>query len=195
MNIAAYVRVSSADQNLDRQLDGIKRYVDTHFKSDNVEYIQETGSTKKTRPILDNLIESARLGHYQLIIFWEMSRMGRTVSELIANMRRLDDNGIGWICIKENINSTHKDAFSEFRKLMIAAMAQLERDLMSERIREGIKAKKERGEEIGGSTKRKIVDRVAIIEDIKDGLSYRVIGKKWGVSKSFVQRLGKGVEH
>lgn len=194
--MVAYLRVSSEDQSLDRQRAGItkfwqQRYSDEIRNGLHLWFIEEKQSTLKVRPELEKLIKDAERGEYTHIFFWELSRMGRTVKELIRNMERLDKAKVNWFAIKENIDSFDNSAFSKFKTLMIAAMAQLERDLMSERIKEGIAAKRARGEEVGGSTKRKIVNRDMVIEMISGGASYREIGKAMGVSIAFISRLVK----
>lgn len=130
-----YARVSTCDQNLDRQIDALNKYgVDILFN-------EKMSGTKRERPELNKMIE--RMSPGDTVIIESLSRLGRSTKDLIELMELFNTKGIHLISLKENIDtgsSTGKLLFT-----LMSALAQFERDLISERTTEGLKAARARG--------------------------------------------------
>jgi DNA invertase Pin-like site-specific DNA recombinase len=130
-----YVRVSSADQNSARQLDGVQ--VDKTFA--------EKVSGKDTkRPQLQAMLEYVREG--DLLIVHEMARLGRNLKDLKDIVTGLTDKGVHVEFVKEKMTFTGDD--SPMQKMMfhmMGAWAEFERDIIKERQREGIAIAKKEG--------------------------------------------------
>lgn len=152
--IYGYVRVSTQisdsranNQNFDRQLLILKN---NGVSEDNVfcERISGTVSTSK-RPEFERLLESAVEG--DMIIVSEMSRLARSLADLILTVNNLVNRGIGIKFIKENISVSNNgmDAMSKMVFNIMGAFAEFERDIISDRTKQGLEAVKDSGKKLG----------------------------------------------
>lgn len=133
--IFGYARVSTDVQNLDRQLDALKKYgVD-------VIYNEKMTGTKKDRPELNKLIE--RITEGDTVVIKSLSRLGRSTKDLIELTELFKDKGVRLVSLKESIDtesSTGKLLFT-----LMSALAQFERDTIADRTREGLRSARARG--------------------------------------------------
>lgn len=140
--IFGYARVSTEAQNLDRQLDALKKYgVD-------VIYNEKMTGTKKDRPELSELLERITKG--DTVIIESLSRLGRSTKDLIELTELFKSKGVRLVSLKESIDtetSTGKLLFT-----LMSAIAQFERDTIADRTREGLRSARARGK-TGGRPK------------------------------------------
>jgi DNA invertase Pin-like site-specific DNA recombinase len=173
----AYIRVSSIQQNTDRQLV-------------NVEYdkaFTETVSAKDTaRPQLKAMIEHVREG--DIVVVHSMDRLARNTKDLLEIVEVLKGNGVSIKFIKENLEFTagKDNSMSNLMLTLLGAVAQFERELMLERQREGIEIAKQKGLYKGRSSS---INRKVIMEDINNGLSVRKTAAKYKIAASSVSRI------
>jgi len=173
-----YARVSTCDQNLDRQIDALNRYgVDILFN-------EKMSGTKRERPELNKMIE--RMSHGDTIVIESLSRLGRSTKDLIELMELFNARGVNLVSLKESIDtstSTGKLLFT-----LMSALAQFERDLISERTVEGLRAARARGR-MGG--RPKITDeKIKKARKLYDTRQYSLkeIEEMTGVKKSTLYR-------
>lgn len=173
--VFAYARVSTQDQNLNRQIDKLTEY-GVH-KSDI--YKEKITGTKKSRPELDELLNDVEAG--DKIVITELARLGRSTRDLMNISERLESKGVELHSLKENIDTTTSTGKAMFG--MLSVMAQFERDIISERTHEGLKSARARGR-VGGrpKTASKDIERALILYDAKD-LSVNDICDLVGISK------------
>ncbi|MFI8609023.1 recombinase family protein [Pseudomonas sp. NPDC077649] len=173
-----YVRVSSVDQNTERQLDGIT--LDKTFT--------DKASGKDThRPQLQALLEYVREG--DTIHVHSIDRLARSLADLLKLVEDLNTKGVHVRFHKENLEFTGEN--SPMQKLMLSMMgsfAEFERSMIRERQREGIAKAKENGVYKG---RAKSVDDDAIRTLVVSGVSFRKAAEQLGVSLSSVQRAMK----
>ena len=178
-----YIRVSSVDQNTERQLDGIA--LDKVFTD------KESGATTD-RPQLQAMLEYVREG--DTIYVHSIDRLARSLVDLLKLVEDLIKRGVHICFDKEKLEFTGVDNPTQHLMLsMMGAVAQFERAMIKERQREGIAKAKQKGVYKG---RTKTVDdaaiRAAIAGDgITKGLSYRLAAEHLGVSLSTVQRAMK----
>lgn len=134
MNIA-YVRVSTVEQNEERQLEGLKKY--------NIEkWFNEKVSAKDTnRPKLKELLEFAREG--DTLYIWDFSRLARSTKDLLDIVEYMNTKGINLKSIKENLDTN--TSTGKLMLTMIGAINEFERANLLERQREGIEIAKNKG--------------------------------------------------
>ena len=134
MNIA-YCRVSTVEQNLDRQLEGLKKH--------NIEkWFTEKVSGKDTnRPELQAMLDFAREG--DTIFIHDFSRLARSTKDLLAIVEQLNDKGIHLVSNKENLDTSTPTG--KLMLTMIGAINEFERLNMLERQKEGIAIAKTKG--------------------------------------------------
>ena len=192
MSVYAYIRVSTTQQIISNQkwevLDFCRR---NDIKVD--DYIDVEISSRKSRRErrIEELLGKIRPG--DTIIVSELSRLGRSTAEVVEIVNGLVATGIGLICIKQNINipcdAQRMDMSSKVMITMFSLFAELERDLISERTRQALAAKKAQGVCLGkpkGTLQRSKLDNKA--EAIRELLKHRVaksaISRMLGVSRS-----------
>lgn len=138
-----YARVSTDGQNLDRQIDALNKYgVDILFN-------EKMSGTKRERPELNKLIERMSAG--DTVVIESLSRLGRSTKDLIGLMELFRERGVNLVSLKESIDTSSSTGKLLFT--LMSALAQFERDLISERTVEGLKAARARGR-IGGRPKK-----------------------------------------
>ena len=180
--IYGYARVSTADQNLDRQTDALKNY-----KVDKI-FCEKISGTKKNRPELDKLLLEISSG--DTIVIESLSRLGRSVKNLAELMEFFNENNIRLVSLKETIDTTSSTGRLLFT--IISSLSQFERDVLAERTSEGLKAARARGR-FGGRPKtanEKLNKAIALYKTKEYTITE--ITELTGVSKSTLYRSVKG---
>ena len=160
--VALYVRVSSTDgrQTVENQ----KLILIDHAKRNGLEYdiFEEEESTRKTRPVKQDLLAKLRNFEYESVIIYKLDRWARSSTELILDTKELVDKGIGFISLTDNLDFSSAAGRLQFQ--ILSAFAEFERSLISQRTRDGlarVKAKnpeKKLGRPVGakdGKTRKK----------------------------------------
>lgn len=130
-----YARVSTLDQNLDLQIDALKKAGCGRVFTDKM------SGAKDSRPGLDAMVEFAREGDQ--IVVWKLDRLGRTMKHLVSLVNALHDRGVHLFVIQGDIDTTTSTGRMMFH--LFATFAELERDLIVERTRAGLEAARARG--------------------------------------------------
>ena len=138
MNIG-YARVSTNDQNLYMQEDALKNAGCEEI------YHDIASDAKAARPGLEDALAYLREGG--VLMVWKLDRLGRSIQHLIQTIKALNERGIGFKCLQENIDTTTSSGKLIFH--IFSALAEFERDLIQERTRAGLKAAQARGR-LGG---------------------------------------------
>lgn len=143
--IALYCRVSTSRQTNDNQKARLFEYA----KSNNLEYdlFEEVESTRKTRPIKQELLTALRNGKYSAVVVFKLDRYARSSRELILEIQELTDKGIGFVSISDNLDFSNSVGRLHFQ--ILAAFAEFERSLISERTKEGIARTRAQGTVLG----------------------------------------------
>ena len=170
--LIGYARVSSNDQNLDLQIDALKKIGCSRIFSDKI-----TGN-RKSRPGLDDALSYLRAG--DTLAIWKLDRLGRSVKGLIDLVGKMQEEGIHFRSITDGIETTTPAGRFFFH--VMASLAQMERELLVERTRAGLAAAKKRGR-VGG---RKRVMTSSKFEAAKkllaEGMPPKEIAQNLGVS-------------
>jgi DNA invertase Pin-like site-specific DNA recombinase len=177
-----YARVSTEEQNLDRQLDSLKEAGCEKIFQEKI-----TG-TKKERPELDKLMEQLRSG--DLIIISDLTRLSRSVKDLFSLVDQIEKKGANIKSLKES----WMDTSTPQGKLMFtifAGISQFERDLISQRTLEGLAAARARGRKGGRPKKDEKTITLALKMYQEKTYSISEITKATGVSKTTIYRYIK----
>lgn len=180
--IYGYARVSTADQNLDRQKDALNKYgIDKLF-------CEKISGTKKSRPELDLMLRTIEEG--DTVVIESLSRLGRSVKNLAELMETFNEKGIRLISLKETIDTTSSTGRLLFT--ILSSLAQFERDVLVERTREGLTAARARGR-CGGrpKTDTKAIQKAVALYNTKQ-YSVTEVTDLTGISKSTLYRAIKG---
>src|SRR4030067_2430905 len=145
VNAVGYIRVSTPGQaregeNLRTQRESIERYAQEHGWT-LIEVYSDEGisGAKNNRPALTALLEDAEKKKFEFVIIHSLSRFGRNARDLLNNMEILKNNGIKLLSIKDGID--YSTSYGQAMLTMLAALAQLERDIIDEQMRENKMAK------------------------------------------------------
>ena len=174
-----YARVSTEEQNLDRQLDSLKEAGCEKIFQEKI-----TG-TKKERPELDKMLEHLRSG--DLIIISDLTRLSRSVKDLFSLVDQIEKKGANIKSLKES----WMDTSTPQGKLMFtifAGISQFERDLISQRTLEGLAAARARGRNGGRPKKDEKAIKLALKMYQEKTYSIAEITKATGVSKTTIYR-------
>lgn len=176
MKRIGYIRVSTVDQNSERQLDGVQ--LDKVF--------EDKCSGKDTnRPQLQALLDHIREGDE--VHVHDISRMARNLEDLIALVKRMNMQGVSIKFHKENLTFTgEQNPMQELLLGVLGSVYQFERSMLLERQREGIQKAKEKGLYKGRPQQ---IDREKVLKLLDGGLSIRKTAAQLGVSVSTVQRV------
>lgn len=184
--IVGYIRVSTVDQNTERQLEGVP--LDKVFT--------DKASGKDTnRPQLQAALEWVRAG--DVLRVHSMDRLARNVEDMLRIVRELNGRSVSVQFVKENMNfAGNDDPRSTLMFTMLAAFAQFERSLIKERQREGIELAKAKGKYKGGKPKLDD-DHVAMLKHwVADGIPKAEVARRLSITRETVyQYLKEETQH
>ena len=174
-----YARVSTIDQNLDLQLDALKKLGCEHI------YEEKASGKNKDRPELTHCLKSLRSG--DTLAVWRLDRLGRSLQDLISIVKGIEANNIAFVSVQESIDTTTATGKLMFH--FFGAMAEFERNLIQERTQAGLAAARARGR-VGGRkpvlTDKQRAQAKALMKD--KSLSVDEISKLMKVSRSTLYR-------
>ena len=130
-----YARVSTQDQNLDRQLDNLRLAGCERI------FNEKMTGTKSDRPELKTMLLTLRSG--DVLVIDSFSRLSRSTKDLLELVEKLTAMGVHLVSLKENLDTT--TATGKLMLTMLSALSQFERDLIAERTVDGLKAARARG--------------------------------------------------
>ena len=143
--VALYCRVSTNKQTNENQKIRLLQYATE--KSYQFDLYEEVESSRKTRPVKQELLQKLRKGEYSHIIVYKLDRFARSSRELILEIQELIDKGVGFISVSDNLDFSSSMGRLHFQ--ILAAFAEFERSLISERTKEGIERTKAQGTILG----------------------------------------------
>ena len=153
-----YARVSTKDQSLNLQKDALEKAGCRKI------YSEQISGTKTDRANLDEMIEHARQG--DVIVVWKLDRLGRSLRDLINLISKFQDLGVEFKSLQDNIDTTTPTGKLTFH--LFAALAEFERDIISERTKAGLESARARGRK-GGRPKglsKKAMDKARLAESL-----------------------------
>jgi len=147
---AIYARVSTSDQHsgLEAQIRALKEHCDKNNITDYELYTDENISgAKVSRPSLDRMMQEVRAGKVSAVCCYSFSRFARSTTHLLSALEEMKKYETDFISITERIETSSPMGRAFFT--VIAAIAQLERELIVERVKNGLKNAKAKGKHIG----------------------------------------------
>jgi DNA invertase Pin-like site-specific DNA recombinase len=151
-------------------------------------YSDRASGAKERRPGLDALVADARRGALDVVVVWRFDRFARSVKQLVLALEEFRSLGIDFISHQEALDTSTPMGRAMFT--IIAAMAELERSVIRERVIAGMEYSRQHGTKSGKPVGRpKAVFRRDQIEELKrQGLGWRQIGRRLGVSATTIRR-------
>jgi DNA invertase Pin-like site-specific DNA recombinase len=186
MRAAVYCRVSTLDQHPETQLLDLRQLAAQRgFEVVKVYTDHGISGTRVRRPGLDEMLSDARRGRFEVLLIWSCDRIARSTRHLLEVLDELTRLQIQFVSFREALDTS--GALGRAVTVIIGAIAELERSLIVERVRAGMRRAKLEGRHIG--RKPLDLDTTAIVADRTRGLSLRQIGKIHQVSTTTVRRI------
>ena len=184
---ALYARVSTFEQTTDNQLLDLRKMVEQRGYQVVHEYTDKISGTKSRRPGLDQLMSDARHAQFDVVLVWASDRLARSTRHFLEVLDELNHLGIEFVSFRENIDTG--GPLGRAIVIIIGAIAELERNLIVERVRAGMRRAKLEGRHIG---RRPLdIDRAAVVRDRARGISLTDVAKAHGISRAFVSKIVK----
>lgn len=194
----AYARVSTLlRQDPEHQLTPIRNVIQNREFHLADEYVDRVTGSADRRKELDRLIKDARMGKFKVIVIFALDRLARDTRFLLNLLHELDGYGVTLISLRESI-----DLSTPIGKALIqilGAIAELEKNLISERIKTALAVKKLTAQKTGNGwtcgrkpLPKEKVDQVKTLR--KQGQSIRSISRQLGIGKTSVERILKGTK-
>ena len=182
---ALYMRVSTADQNAATQLHDLEAMAQQRGFEIVQRYTDQITGTRARRPGLDQMMADARHGRFDVVLVWASDRLARSVRHFLETIDELNHLNIEFVSCRENIDTS--GPLGRAIVVIIGAIAELERSLIVERVRAGMRRAKLEGRHIGRRPLN--VDRAAILRDRERGLSLTEVAKAHRISRAFVSKI------
>ncbi len=185
---ALYVRVSTPDQHVESQLYDLRELAAQRGFEVIHEYEDRGVCGKKARrPGLDALMADARRKKFSVVLVAAFDRIARSTRNFLQVVDELDSLGIEFISRREGVATG--DAMGRLFVTIISAIAELERSLVVERVKSGMRRARLEGRQIGRA--RLNVNREQVLQDRRSGMSLTEVANKHRISRASVCRLMK----
>lgn len=184
MTVALYARVSTEGQDPEVQLVALRAHA-AQRGWQVVEFVDRgVSGTKKRRPALDRLMKATWAGEFQIVLVWRFDRFARSVKHLVAALETFRSLHIGFVSLQEQLDTSTPIGQAMFT--IIGAMAQLERDIIRERVKAGLEPAKARGVRLGRPRVLLIAHELVSLRG--QGLSVGEIARRFKCSRATVRR-------
>jgi len=181
--LVGYARVSTTSQSLDKYIDQL---VAAGIDERNI-YQEKITGQKRHRPELQKMISGLKCG--DVVIIPSLTRLGRSVRDLYDIISQIEEKGAGIKSLNEPwLDSTAMNAAGKLMFAIFAGLAEFETALISERVKEGLKAAKARGRK-GGRPSKRNEKGLSVQVLYNSGLKIADIVRQTGLSRSTVGRI------
>ncbi len=182
---ALYLRVSTVDQHPETQVHDLRQMATQRGFEIVAEYTDRISGVKARRPGLDELMRDARRGKFDVVLVWASDRIARSVKHFLELLDELHRLNIEYVSFREQIDTA--GPLGRAIVVIIGAIAELERNLIIERVRAGMRRARLEGRQIG--RKPLELDREAILLDRRRGQSLGQIARAHSISRATVHRV------
>jgi len=174
--VAAYIRVSTDKQSTDSQLVAIKEAIQR--SGDVLVQVYEDhaisgGKSRQDRPALDSMLRDAGAEKFEKVISWDITRLGRSLSDLIATLNELQKSNVDLQFLQNDLDTSTAGGRMLFS--IFGAIGEFERSLVRERVKSGLEKAKKQGKKLGRPSLLNESTKAAVIELKQKGLGVKHI--------------------
>lgn len=185
---AIYPRVSTPDQQVETQLYDLRKLAAQRGFEVSREYCDRgVSGSKARRPGLDALMADARRGEFSVLLVAAFDRVARSTKNFLEIVDELHDLGIEFISAREAIDTS--GPMGRMFVTLIGSIAELEKSILVERIRAGMRRARMEGQRLGRAPLN--VDHDALVRDRLSGMSLTDVARKYRVSRASVVRFAR----
>lgn len=180
-----YMRVSSVDQHPELQLHDLRQMAAQRGYQIVHEYTDRISGVKARRPALDEMMHEARRGRFDAVLVWSSDRLARSVKHFLEVLDELNRLNVEFVSFREQLDTA--GPLGRAVVTIIGVVAELERNLIIERVKSGMRRARLEGRQIG----RKPIElnREAILRDRRRGMSLAQIAQAHGISRATAHRI------
>lgn len=184
MRVALYVRVSTSEQSTDLQREELEAYAKARGWSE-VKLYDDSGKsgTHERRPALQTLLADCKARKVDAVLTWKLDRLFRSLKHLLATLQELEDLGIVFISLRDQIDLS--TASGRLMMQMLGAFGEFEASLIRERVKAGLRSAKAKGKQLGRTP---TIDLSTVRQMRQKGFSMSKIAAEIGASKQGVSR-------
>lgn len=183
---AIYARVSTPEQHVESQLYDLRKLAAQRGFEVVHEYCDHgVSGNKAKRPGLDAMMNDARRGQFYVVLVAAFDRIARSTKNFLEIVDELHELGIEFVSAREAIDTS--GAMGRMFITMIGSIAELERSILRERIKAGMRRARIEGRRLGRAPLS--VDRDALVRDRLAGMSLTNVAKKYRISRASVVRV------
>jgi len=187
MRVAIYCRVSTTDQTCDNQLLALREHCKVRGWTIAGEYVDAgVSGARESRPRLDQLMRDARRRKFDCVAVWKLDRLGRNTKHLINALAEFDALGVSFVSLSDSLDMSTPQGKLMFH--LLAALAEFERGLITERIHIGIRRARAQGTHCGRprGSGAAVIDLAAARQRIAEGTSLRSVARALDVSPALL---------
>jgi DNA invertase Pin-like site-specific DNA recombinase len=192
VRVAIYARVSTVNNGQDpgMQTRELREYCKRRGWKVTGEFVDEgISGAKDSRPELNKLISDAHRRRFDAVVVWRFDRFARSVSHLLRALENFKALGIEFVSLSEQVDTSTPTGKMVFT--VLGAVAELERSLIAERVKAGLRNARAKGKRLGRP--RVAVDAARIASLRAHGRSWREVTAEMGISKGSAQRAFWGL--
>jgi DNA invertase Pin-like site-specific DNA recombinase len=182
---ALYLRVSTVDQHPETQEYDLRQMAAQRGYEITQEYTDRISGAKARRPGLDNMMRDARRGRFDVVLVWACDRIARSTRHFLEVLDELNRINVEFVSFREQIDTG--GPLGRAIVVIIGAIAELERNLIVERVRAGMRRARLEGTHIGRPSLD--IDREGILRDRQHGRSLGQIAREHRISRTTVHRV------
>jgi DNA invertase Pin-like site-specific DNA recombinase len=184
--VAIYARISTSDQRIESQLYDLRKLATQRGFEITREYCDRgISGSKARRPGLDSMMNDARRGEFSVVLVAAFDRIARSTKNFLEIVDELNSVNIEFVSAREAIDTS--GPMGRMFLTMVGSIAELERSLIVERIKAGMRRAKIEGRRLGRAPLN--VDRNALVRDRLSGMSLTDVAKKYRISRASVVRV------
>jgi len=190
MRVAIYARVSTAGngQSPEMQLRELREYVERRGWTISGEYVDVgISGAKDSRPELNRLVADAHRRRFDAVVVWKFDRFARSVSHLLRALETFRALGIEFVSLSEQVDTSTPTGKMVFT--VLAAVAELERSLIAERVKAGLRNARAKGKRLGRPRVSVDAGKIAVLR--AEGLSWAKVAEQLGVGEGTVYRIAQ----
>jgi DNA invertase Pin-like site-specific DNA recombinase len=190
MRVAIYARVSTSNNGQDptMQTRELREYIERRGWQLAGEYVDVgISGTKEKRPELDRLISDAHRRRFDVVAVWRFDRFARSVSHMLRALETFQALGIHFVSLSESIDTSTPAGKLVFT--VLGAVAELERSLIVERVKAGLRNARAKGKRLGRPRVFPDARKIAALRE--EGLSWAKIAERLGVGEGTVYRAAQ----
>jgi DNA invertase Pin-like site-specific DNA recombinase len=183
---ALYLRVSTIDQHPETQRYDLLQLVEQRGFQIVEEYVDHgVSGARAKRPALDRMLADAARGRFDVIVVWAADRLARSVKHFLELLDEFQRLGIEFLSMREALDTA--GPLGRALIIIVGAISELERSLIRERVRAGMRRARLEGQRLGRP--RLELDREAILRDRNRGLSLAELAKSYRTSRTTIRRI------